>query len=138
MATNKRILRLTNQEAIVKIDGDVGSATIDLDVDLKLTTEEIVGSPAVNIVIMQVSGKVGSVLSVARNGVNLWDLQAGSAECIDMLNIGGAADNTFNTSDIVVTSSGAEGQLILKLRKQSGYKTLIRTEQTGIQEPETP
>lgn len=138
MATNKRILRLTNQEAIVKIDGDVGSATIDLDVDLKLETEEIVGSPAVNIVVMQVSGKTGSTLSVARNSVNLWDLQAGSAECIDLLNIGGASDNTFNTSDIVVTSSGAEGQLILKLRKLSGYKTLIRTEQTGNQEPVTP
>lgn len=138
MATNKRILRLTNQEAIIKIDGDVGSATIDLDVDLKLATEEVVGTPAVNIVQMQVAGKIGSVLSVARNSVNLWDLQAGSAESIDLLNFGGAADNTFNTSDIVVTSSGAEGQLILKLRKQSGFRTLIRTEQTGIQEPETP
>lgn len=138
MATNKRILRLTNQEAVVKIDGDVGSATIDLDVDLKLPTEEIVGTPKVNIMIMQVSGKSGSVLSVARNSVNLWDLQAGSAECIDLLNLGGAADNTENASDIVVTSTGAEGQLLLKLRKVEGYKTLIRTEQTGIQEPETP
>ena len=137
MATNKRILKLTNTEAIVKIDGDVGSATIDLDVDLKLATEEISGTPTVNIAVMQVSGKVGSVLSVARNSVNLWDLQASSAECVDMLSIGGATDNTFNTSDIVVTSSGAEGQLILKLKKVGGYRTLIRSEQTGSEEPVT-
>jgi len=137
MATNKRILKLTNTDAIVKIDGDVGSVTIDLDVDLKLATEEISGTPAVNIAVMQVSGKAGSVLSVARNSVNLWDLQASSAECVDMLSIGGVTDNTFNTSDIVVTSSGAEGQLILKLRKVGGYSTLIRPEQTGSEVPVT-
>jgi hypothetical protein len=137
MAT-KRILRLTNTEALVKVDGTVGSVTIDLQTDLKLETEELVGDQKVNIVLMQVAGKTNSVLSVARNGVNLWDLQAGSALCVNLLDIGGASDSTENTSDIVVTSSGAEGQLILKLRKVSGYKTLIRTEQTGNQEPVTP
>lgn len=132
MAT-KRILRLTNTEAILKIDGAVGSVTIDLDVDLKLPTEDVT-TPAVNITLMQVSGKTGSVLSVARNGENLYDLQAGSAECIDMMNLGGVSDGTHNTSDIVVTSSGAEGQLIMKLRKVSGYQTKIRPEQTGSDE----
>lgn len=134
MAT-KRILRLTNTEALVKVDGAVGSVTIDLDTDLKLATEEIVGTPRVNIVLMQVAGKTNSVLSVARGGINLWDLQAGSALCVNLLDIGGASDSTENDEDIVVTSSGAEGQLVLKLRKISGFKTLIRTEQTGIQEP---
>jgi hypothetical protein len=134
----KRILRLTNTEALVKVDGTVGSVTIDLQTDLKLATEELVGNQQVNIVLMQVAGKTNSVLSVARNGVNLWDLQAGSALCVNLLDIGGASDSTENTSDIVVTSSGAEGQLILKLRKVSGYKTLIRTEQNGSQDPVTP
>lgn len=137
MAT-KRVLRLTNTEAVIKVDGAVGSVTIDLQTDLKLATEELVGTQRVNIVVMQSSGKPNSILSVARNGVNLWDLQANAAQGLNLLEIGGASDATENDSDIVVTSAGAEGQLILKLRKVSGYKTLIRTEQTGNQEPVTP
>lgn len=137
MAT-KRVLRLTNTEAVIKVDGTVGSVTIDLQTDLKLATEELVGTQRVNIVVMQSSGKPNSVISVARNGVNLWDLQANAAQGLNLLEIGGASDATENSSNIVVTSTGAEGQLILKLRKVEGYKTLIRTEQTGIQEPATP
>lgn len=134
MAT-KRILRLTNQEALIKVDGSVGTVTIDLDVDLKLATEEIVGTPRANIIAMQVSGKPNSVLSVARNGVNLWDLQAGAGQLIDFQNLGLSSDTTENASDIAVTSSGAEGQLILKVRKIDGFRTLIRPAENGSTEP---
>lgn len=134
MAT-KRILKLTNTEAIVKIDGAPGTVTIDLDVDLKLSSEDIVGTPRVNIITMQVSGKPNSVLSVARNSENLWDLQANTAELVDLNNIGGISDHTNNTSDIVVTSSTAEGQLLLRLRKVSGYVTKIRPAETGSDAP---
>ena len=134
MAT-KRILKLTNTEAIVKIDGAPGTVTIDLDVDLKLSSEDIVGTPRVNIITMQVSGKPNSVLSVARNSENLWDLQANTAELVDLNNIGGISDPTNNTSDIVVTSSTAEGQLLLRLRKVSGYVTKIRPAETGSDQP---
>ena len=134
MAT-KRILKLTNTEAIVKIDGEPGTVTIDLDVDLKLSSEDIVGTPRVNIITMQASGKPNSVLSVARNSENLWDLQANTAELVDLNNIGGISDPTNNTSDIVVTSSTAEGQLLLRLRKVSGYVTKIRPAETGSDAP---
>lgn len=134
MAT-KRILKLTNTEAIVKIDGDVGSVTIDLDVDLKLATEDIVGTPAVNILTMQVSGKVGGVASITRNSETLWDLSSNTGEIIDLNNIGGISDSTHNTSDIVVTTSGAETQLLLKLRKVAGFKSKIRPAETGSDAP---
>ena len=134
MAT-KRILKLTNTEAIVKIDGAPGTVTIDLDVDLKLSSEDIVGTPRVNIITMQVSGKPNSMLSVARNSENLWDLQANTAELVDLNNVGGISDPTNNTSDIVVTSSTAEGQLLLRLRKVSGYVTKIRPAETGSDQP---
>lgn len=134
MAT-KRILKLTNTEAIVKIDGEPGTVTIDLDVDLKLSSEDIVGTPRVNIITMQVSGKPNSVLSVARNSENLWDLQANTTGLVDLNNIGGISDPTNNTSDIVVTSSTAEGQLLLRLRKVSGYVTKIRPAETGSDQP---
>lgn len=134
MAT-KRILKLTNTEAIVKIDGEPGTVTIDLDVDLKLSSEDIVGTPRVNIITMQASGKPNSVLSVARNSENLWDLQANTTGLVDLNNIGGISDPTNNTSDIVVTSSTAEGQLLLRLRKVSGYVTKIRPAETGSDAP---
>lgn len=134
MAT-KRILKLTNTEAIVKIDGTVGAVTIDLDVDLKLATEDIVGTPAVNILTMQVSGKAGGVASVARNSENLWDLLANTGEIVDLNNIGGISDTTHNTSDIVVTTSGSETQLLLRLRKVAGFNTKIRPAETGSDAP---
>ena len=84
---------------------------------------------------MQVSGKPNSVLSVARNSENLWDLQANTTGLVDLNNIGGISDPTNNTSDIVVTSSTAEGQLLLRLRKVSGYVTKIRPAETGSDAP---
>jgi hypothetical protein len=134
MAT-KRILKLTNTEAIIKVDGTVGTVTIDLDVDLRLATEEIVGTPNVSILQMQVSGKPNGVASIVRNGVNLWDLQANTAEMVDLLAFGGVADNTNATHDVAVTTATAECQLLIKLRKNSGFRTLIRPEQTGLDTP---
>lgn len=134
MAT-KRILKLTNTEAIVKVDGAVGPVTIDLDVDLKLATEDIVGTPTVNITAMQVSGKAGGLASVSRNATNLWDLQANTAELVDLMNFGTATDTTFNTSDILVTTATAETQLVLRLRKVAGFRTKIRAAETGSETP---
>lgn len=126
----KRILRLTNTEALVKIDGAPGVTTINLATDLKLPTEEV-STPAVNITMLQVSGKPGCTASVVRNNEDLYDLQSGSAECIDFLSLGGASDSTNNTSNIDVVIAGAEGQLILKLRKVSGYKTKLQPDTYG-------
>lgn len=130
MAT-KRILKLTNTEAIVKVDGTAGTVTIDLDVDLKLPSELIIGSPAVNILALKIAGKPGGIASVIRNSETLWDLQANTGETIDLYNIGGISDPTHNTFDIIVTTAGAETQLLLKLRKVSGFKSRIRTAETG-------
>ena len=131
----KRILKLTNQEAIIKIDGTNGPVTIDLSTDLLLPTEEIFGTPKVSIVSMHVAGKAGALATVTRNGDTLWDLQASTAEKIDLLSLGGVVDNTHEESDITVTTTLAEAQLLMKLRKTSGYRTRIRPEQTGLDTP---
>lgn len=128
---NKRIIKLTNTEAIVKVDGEPGLVTIDLDTDLVLPTEEAQGTQLVNIVSMQISGKPGSFASIMRNNENLWDLQSASAEKIDLLDIGGVTDSVNNSHNIVVTMNGAEGQLLLKLRKVAGYKTKLQPDTFG-------
>lgn len=132
---NKRILRLTNTEALVKFDGAPGSVTLNLATDLKLATEDIVGTPAVNITFLAVSGKADSVVSISRGGVNLWDLQSNASTYLNLLDIGGTSDSTNNTADIVATISGAEGQLVMKVRKVSGYKTKIRPAENGTDAP---
>jgi hypothetical protein len=134
MAT-KRILRLTNQEAVVKVDGTLGPVTISLATDLKLPTEDISGSPSVYIVAMQVSGKAGCEFNITRGAESLWDLQANAGTNVNLHDMGGVTDGTLSTNDIVVTSSGAVGQLILKLRKQGGYRTKIRSAETGSDTP---
>lgn len=115
-----RILKLTQTEALVKIDGAIGAVTINLATDLKLAAETA-STPAVNIVAMKVTGKPGGVASVARNSVNLWDLSADADAYINLHEFGGVVDTTNNTHNIVVTTTGNECQLLLKLRKVSGY-----------------
>ena len=132
---NKRILRLTNTEAVIKIDGAVGSITIDPTVDLKLVTEDLEAVQKVNISFMAVSGKPDSVISVSRDGTNLWDLQANAATYLNLMDIGSTTDWTLSDKPITVTIAGAEGQLLMKLRKVSGYKTKIRIAETGSDTP---
>lgn len=121
MATT-RILKLTNTEAIVKVYGAVGSATVDLDVDLKLANETIVGTPEVNIVALHATGGYTGLVTVTRNSDQLYAMSTEASSPVELLEIGGASDSTNNTSDIVIATSGAESQLLLKLRKISGYQ----------------
>ena len=132
---NKRILRLTNTEALVKFDGAPGSVTLNLATDLKLPTEVIAGTPTVNITFLAVAGKADSTVSISRAGVNLWDLQSNASTYLNLLDIGGTSDSTNNTADIVATISGAEGQLVMKVRKVSGFETKIRPAENGTDAP---
>ena len=131
MAT-KRILRLTGQEALVKVDGTVGSVTIDLATDLLLPTEVIDGAPLVNIITLYVTGTPGAVANISRGGTSLWDMQAGPFTELDMLNLGGTSDATLNSANLTVTTYGAdlrqagvECQVLVKLRKVAGYKSTL-------------
>lgn len=117
----KRILKLTHQEAVVKFDGAIGTVTIDLATDLKLATETISGTPTVNIIGFQVTGAPTGVITISRNSVDLFTVLTDNSPCVDLLEFGGTSESTNNTSNIVITSSVAIGQVILKLRKVSGY-----------------
>lgn len=134
MAITKRILRLTNLDATVKVDGAIGSVTIALATDLKLATEDI-ATPSVSIIGMIVTGSAGGLVTIARNSVTLYTILPDASPIINLMDFGGCVDATEGTSDIVITTSNAESQLILKLRKTSGYQTKIRSAQTGTDTP---
>lgn len=134
MAT-KRILRLTNQEATVKVNGAVGTVTVDLQTDLKLASENLVGTQVVNIVGYMVTGDPNCTVKIIRGGETLYSSLTDNSPTFDFLEFGGTADTSNNTADITITTAGTgEAQLLLKLRKQSGYETRFRPEQTGRDE----
>jgi len=120
---NKRILKLNNYEAVIKVDGTVGPVTINLATDLLADNEVLDGTPpTVNIISLLSSGLPNGIITIARNGVTVNGLSTDTISVVDLFNFGGVSDTVNNTHDIVVTTSVAECQLYIKLRKVSGYK----------------
>ena len=117
---NKSFLRKTQTDALVKVYGAVGTVTIPLT-DLAVAGETVL-NPEVSIIALQTSGSPGAVIEVARDGDILYSVASESAPIIDLLALGNAADTTNAAADITVTTKVAEAQLLLKLRKISGYK----------------
>jgi len=140
MATNKRILKLTNTEAIIKIDGDVGSATIDLQTDLLGPYETLIQdeNQVVAITMMVVSGVPQGVVKISRNSILLYHLSVDACAVIDMQALGPFSDATLGTHDIVVETTVQKCELIIKLRKISGYFTRINPTGGGVYNNPTP
>jgi hypothetical protein len=113
MAT-KAVLKLTQVHGVVKVRG-TGSATIELDTDLKKTSETQ-STPRANIRTIHWALSVGSTATVTRNSVVLYYL-SGTGKMEFM----GWSDNEENGSDIVVDFSSGTGSVVLELAKVSGY-----------------
>lgn len=126
MAVTKYIVKQNHIEAIVKVVADAaGSATIDLDVDLLKTNEELFGgAPQVNIGAMEVSVQTGTEMNITRGGTLILNYFENS----DGFEMPWTADPQNNTADIVVTFTG-KGTLYIRLLKLKGYRPLFRPEQ---------
>jgi hypothetical protein len=124
-----QVLKMTETLAIVKVSG--GGGTIDLATDLLSSTMIIEGTPTVNITYAQwnISGGVGDKIAVVRNAVTILNLQQNAGE-LDMGGNGGYSDNTHNTFNIVVTTTGV-GEVYLTLRKVAGYRSKVELAQFG-------
>lgn len=127
MAVVKTVIKNTNQEAIVKIGGTAGSATIDLQTDILASTQALDGATqTVNIVNVVTCGNLGSLVNITRNGVATLAFSPENSGKLQMNDVG-FSDTQENTSDITVTISGAEAHVFLILRKVSGYATKVET-----------
>lgn len=132
MAVTKTILKNTHQSAVVKVGGTAGSATIDLQTDILAAGQALDGATqAANIVSVTTSGLLNSAITVTRNGVPVMAFSPENSGKIQ-LNESGFVDSQENTSDIVVTVSGAEAHIYLVIHKTSGYATKIETAQFSI------
>lgn len=133
MAVTKTVLKATHQEVIVKVAGTAAAATISLASDLLPATGQVLdgATQTVNIAGIQWSGVTGGLVQVTRNSIPVISLVTDNANYFDFTGQDMVPETTSNTSNIVVTISGAQAECWIKLRKVGGYKTTIEPEQFG-------
>jgi hypothetical protein len=132
MATVKTVLKVTHQEAVVKVAGTAAAQTISLASDLLPTGQVLDGATqTVNIVGATWTGAANGIITIARGATTIMTLQANNSNQLDLGGQQMIPDTTANTTDITVTISGAQAECWLKLRKVGGYKTTIEPEQFG-------
>lgn len=138
MAVVKTVLKNVNQETVVKVAGTAAAATIDLSTDLVANTQTIDGdTQTVNIIGLVWTGATDGIITITRNSVVVATLQANAAGSLEF---GGQAmipETINNTSDIVVTISGAQAECWIRLRKVNGYKTKVEYSNYGAYEDES-
>lgn len=138
MAVVKTILKNVNQEAVVKVAGTAAAATIDLSTDLLASTQALDGdTQTVNIVGLVWTGAADGIITITRNSVVVTTLQANAAGSLEFGGQQMIPENINNTSDIVVTISGAQAECWVRLRKVSGYATKVEYATYGAYDDET-
>lgn len=126
MAVIKSILKNVAQEAVVKVSGTDGTATIVLATDLLSVGQALDGATqSAAIVGVTWTGATDGIVTVTRGGVVVMTLQANAAGFLDFSGQAMIPDNIGATSDIVVAVSGATAQCWLRLRKVDGYRTMV-------------
>jgi hypothetical protein len=138
MAVVKTVLKNTNQEAVVKVAGTAAAATIDLSVDLLAASQALDGATqTVNIAGLVWTGALGGVITITRNSVVVASLQSNAAGALDFTGQMMIPETIENTSDVVVTISGAQAECWIRLRKVSGYATKVEYATYGSYDDET-
>ena len=134
MAVVKSFLKLTESDCVVKVAGTAGSATIGLATDLLRSTEALTvgGTPTVVIRTLTWSGAATGVITITRNNVVVSTLLGSTCGQLDFGGQFCVADNTEATSDIVITISGGQAELMIRVAKVTGYSSKIETSQFSV------
>lgn len=139
MAVVKSFLKLTESDCVVKVAGTAGSATISLATDLLRSTDALTvgGTPTVVIRTLTWTGEAAGVISIVRGGVVVFTLLGSTSGQLDLGGQFCVAENTGATSDIVVTISGGQAELMIRLAKVTGYSSKIETSQFSVYDDTT-
>jgi hypothetical protein len=138
MPVVKTVLKNVNQEAVVKVAGTDAAATIDLSTDLVASTQALDGeTQTVNIVGLVWTGATNGIITLTRNSVVVATLQANAAGSLDFGGQQMIPETINNTSDVVVTISGAQAECWVRLRKVSGYATKVEYATYGAYDDES-
>lgn len=128
----KAVLKLTHQEAVVKV---WGTDTIVL-ADLVAAGDQLGVDPTANIVGVTWMGDPAAVIEIERGGTPILTLTCAGANYLDLSGQDLPPDTINNTDDLDVTITGA-GQAYIKLRKTSGYLNMVETATYGAYDDET-
>jgi hypothetical protein len=129
---SQRLLKLTNQEAVVKVWG-VDTTTETIDISTLLHTNQFLdgSTQVVNIVGVTWTGQNLTEITVERGTDTIMTLPSTGSATIDFGGQGLPPEDTGNTEDIVVTINGGIGEVWIKLRKVSGYANGVENETFG-------
>src|SRR6056300_328517 len=133
MAVTTTVLKLHNQEAVVKVAGTAATGTIDLDGgDITATAQALIsgGTQKVSIAGYHVILGSGATATITRNSVNVMTF-AGPIADFGTFNSMGFLENTEEDQDINVVIAGGEAQVYLILRKTDGWETKVETATFG-------
>ena len=132
MAVTKTVLKLTERDAVVKVAGDAGSATIALATDLLKSTEVINGVADVAISGIQWTGSADATIEIVRNGVTIMTLTGASIGFLEMQGQSMVPDDIESDQDIIITTTGAAAEVWIRLKKVSGYLSKIETSEFSV------
>ncbi len=124
---DKSFLKVTHQDCVAKVAGTGGPVTINLTTDLLPATGQVLdgATQTVNITGVSWTGTNDCVITVRRNSVIVMTLPSTGSNYLDFDNSQMVPENTHNTFPILVTIEGTQGEVWLRLKKVSGYKTTI-------------
>lgn len=125
MAITKTVIKLTHQEAIVKVvnDSTAASVTIGVATDLLRSDETLSGTIDVRLSRVEFGAAAGG--RIVRNTINVLEIPAGDGA----FEYTGFNDGTQGAQDLVVTIG--QGTLFIRLLKVNGYKPNFQPEQKG-------
>lgn len=125
MAIIKTVLKKVRNQAVVKLVGD-GSATIDLNSDLKVSDETFLGYANTNVHINTVFWSVPdtSATVVARNGSNLFLLLGNDNWMLTQMI--GVSDKSNANANVSITIPAPGGTVLIGLTKETGYGIVNR------------
>lgn len=122
------ILKLTNQEAVVKVwpdesdqEGDNTIALDSLATASQVVSEDEELPPTVNIAGVTWLGEPTAIITITRGTTVVMTLPCTGANEMDLTGQDLPPDTVENLEDLLVTFEGGVGQVYIKLRKASGY-----------------
>lgn len=138
MAVVKTIFKNVAQEAVVKVSGTDGNATIALATDLLPTGQALDGATQTAVIAgVTWTGAADGIITITRNSVVVMTLQANAAGFLDFSGQDMIPDTIGSTSDLVVAISGAQASCWLRLRKIGGYKNKVEDATYGAYDDPT-
>ena len=132
------VIKNTHQEAVIKVWG--GAATTEvIDISTLIAAGQALdgATQTVNITGVTWTGAADGVATITRNSETIMTLQANAAGMIYFEGQSMPPEGRQAASDISVAITGAAAEVWLKLRKVSGYATMIEDATYGAYDDPT-